>query len=139
MAWKKSSPALVATFDRALPADPRVDRRQMFGYPCAFTGGNMFTGLHEERMVLRLPDAPRARLLREPGATSFAVLGRVMREYVVLPRTVLRSPARAKRWTRTAFEYALTLPPKASGRKPATKPATSAKTPAPRPAARKKK
>jgi TfoX/Sxy family transcriptional regulator of competence genes len=116
MAWKKSSPALIAIFGRSLPADERVEHRQMFGYPCAFTGGHMFTGLHEERLVVRLPEAARARLLREPRATSFEVLGRVMREYVVLPPAVLQSPVRTKRWTRTAFEYALTLPPKATGK-----------------------
>jgi TfoX/Sxy family transcriptional regulator of competence genes len=131
MAWKKSTPVLIAVFDRALPADDRVERRQMFGYPCAFTCGNMFTGLHEERMVVRLPEAARRRLLRERGATSFEVLGRVMREYVVLPPAVLKSPARAKRWTRAAFDYALTLPAKTS---PPKTSARKAVTPAVRPA-----
>ncbi len=45
--WKKSSPALIAYFDKALPDDPRVERRQMFGYPCAFVNGQLFTGLHQ--------------------------------------------------------------------------------------------
>ncbi len=40
-AWKKSSAKLIAAFDASLPVDPRVERRSMFGYPCAFTGGNM--------------------------------------------------------------------------------------------------
>ena len=53
MAWRKSSPELIAAFDAALPDDRRVQRRKMFGYPCAFTGGNMFTGLHQENLIVR--------------------------------------------------------------------------------------
>ena len=39
--WKKSPPELVATFDAAIAGKPGVERRQMFGYPCAFLNGNM--------------------------------------------------------------------------------------------------
>ena len=40
MPWKKSSPSLIAVFDAVLPAGI-AERRQMFGYPCAFVGGNL--------------------------------------------------------------------------------------------------
>lgn len=30
--WKKSSPALVERFEAALPRDPRVEPKKMFGY-----------------------------------------------------------------------------------------------------------
>jgi len=110
--WKKSSPKLVQTFDDALPDDPAVERRQMFGYPCAFARGNMFTGLHEERMVVRLPDRKREALLAVRGAKPFEALGRVMREYVVIPPSVLADRRALRLWTKTALAYAVSLPPK---------------------------
>ena len=92
MAWKKSSTALVEAFHPALPGDGRVERRQMFGYPCAFVNRNMFTGLHEENLVVRLDADARAELLRVKGARAFEPMpGRVMREYVAVPPASLDS------------------------------------------------
>ena len=60
--WSKSSPGLVEVFEAVFPGPPAI-ARQMFGYPAGFVNGNMFMGLHQENMVLRLPDGPRAELL----------------------------------------------------------------------------
>jgi hypothetical protein len=61
--WKKSPPELVEVFEAVFPGPPAV-ARQMFGYPTGFVNGNMFMGLHQHNMVLRLPEGPRAELLR---------------------------------------------------------------------------
>ena len=63
MQWRKSPPALIEAFDAALPQDPRAERRTMFGYPCAFVGGQMLAGLHQERLVVRLDERGRTELL----------------------------------------------------------------------------
>ena len=68
--WSKSPPALVEVFEAVFPGSPAV-ARQMFGYPAGFVNGNMFMGLHQENMVLRLPDGPRAELLAIEGAATF--------------------------------------------------------------------
>jgi TfoX/Sxy family transcriptional regulator of competence genes len=118
MAWKKSSPELVAKFVAALPADPRAERRKMFGYPCCFVNDNMFAGLHEERMVLRLDPVARAELLAEPGASVFEPMpGRPMKEYVVVPPAVLASAPLLERWTMRSFSWASSLPPKKRAKK----------------------
>lgn len=52
---RKSSPALIERFDRSLPRDDAVQRRRMFGYPAGFVNGNMFAGLFEESVVVRVP------------------------------------------------------------------------------------
>lgn len=67
MAWKKSSPELVDAFVAALPNGRRVERRQMFEYPAVFVNGNMFAGLHQEDVVVRLPDELRTTLLQNGG------------------------------------------------------------------------
>ena len=51
------------------PGPPAV-ARQIFGYPAGFVNGNMFMGLHQENLVLRLPDGPRAELLGMEGAAT---------------------------------------------------------------------
>ncbi len=112
--WKKSSPELVETFQAAVPDGPGVERRQMFGYPCAFVNGNMFTGLHEERLIVRLPEDRRAELLAVDGASVFEPMkGRPMRQYVVVPPMILGDAKALRAWMRRARDYAASLPAKA--------------------------
>ena len=70
-AWKKSSPELVATFEKALPVSPAVTRRPMFGYASAFVNGNMFAGTFKDSIVVRLAETDRAALLKLKGAAQF--------------------------------------------------------------------
>ena len=69
--WRKSPPALVARFQAMLPDDPRIERKQMFGYPAAFLNGNLFTGLHQESLMVRLSEDDRALAHSAFGATMF--------------------------------------------------------------------
>ena len=66
--WRKSPDDLIALFYAALPEDPRVERRKMFGYPCAFVGGNLFTGLHQEDVIVRLAEKDRLAVIDKQGA-----------------------------------------------------------------------
>ena len=110
--WAKTPPEIADRFQSALPADVRVERRTMFGYPCAFAGGHMFAGTHEHRIVVRLGPADHATLLAEPGAEPFAPMGRVMREYVVVPPSVVRRPTALAAWLARGFGFASTLQPR---------------------------
>jgi len=112
MSWKKAPQGLVETFEAVRPGPPAV-HKQMFGYPCCFVNGNMFMGLHEDRMVLRLDDAERGRLLAMEGAAPFEPMpGRPMHEYVVVPGGLLGDRAKLAGWVGKALEYAASLPPK---------------------------
>jgi TfoX/Sxy family transcriptional regulator of competence genes len=118
MKWKKAPEELVRRFDEILPADPRVERRSMFGYPCAFSGGNMFIGLHQDNLVLRLPEAERTKFLALKGATIFKPMpGRAMREYVVVPKDLIGDTKALARWVMVALAYAAALPPKKAKKK----------------------
>lgn len=111
MRWKKTSPALINRFTEALPTSPEVQRRAMFGYPCAFVNGNMFCGLHEERLFVRLGESERQRLLREPDACPFEPMpGRRMTEYVVVPDPLANR--NLAKWLTRALRYTASLPPK---------------------------
>jgi TfoX/Sxy family transcriptional regulator of competence genes len=86
----------------------------MFGYSCIFARGNMFAGLHEAGMVLRLSDEQRAEFLRLKGAKQFEPMPeRVMREYVVVPKVLLDSPERLRTWIEKSLAYVSSLPAKA--------------------------
>jgi TfoX/Sxy family transcriptional regulator of competence genes len=133
--WRKAPPELIAFFDQALPDDPRVERRKMFGYPCAFTSGNMFVGLHQETMVVRLGDQDRAKLLKEPGTAIFEPMpGRPMREYVALPAAMTAgNPARVRPLVARALAFAAGLPAKQPKAKAMAKGGAEARpAPAPR-------
>ena len=127
-AWKKSSPALVAAFDKALPVSPSVTRRPMFGYASAFVNGNMFAGTFQEAIVVRLAEADRAALLKLKGAAPFEPMGHPMKEYVVVPGSVVAAPTKLGEWIERGHRYVLTLPAKSSAKKATQKAATAKKT-----------
>jgi hypothetical protein len=121
MRIKPSPPALVELFHQLLPATGGEPRR-MFGCPCGFLGGNLFTGLFEDKLFVRLAEADRAALLTQEGAEPFDPMGgRPMREYVVVPGAWLEGDAddELRAWMAKAAGYARTLPAKA--RRPAAK------------------
>ena len=89
------------------------DQRRMFGFPCAFVNGNMFAGLFQTGLFLRLSETEREEFLRLKGASRFEPLpGRVMREYVTAPADMARQPKVVAEWLRKAFVYASSLPAK---------------------------
>jgi len=112
MAWRKSSPELVRAFDAALPPRDGVERRKMFGYPAAFVNGNMFAGLHQDDVVVRLPEAERQALLASGGRNFEPMPGRVMKNYLLLPEA---SDSRTlSLWLWKAFDHTSELPAKGS-------------------------
>lgn len=103
--WHKPDPALVDAFAAALPR-AGVERRQMFGCPCAFVNGNMFAGVHEHRLIVRVPS--------EAALRPFAPMGRPMREYAAIEDALDSDPHAVREWVARALAYTRTLPPKAS-------------------------
>jgi TfoX/Sxy family transcriptional regulator of competence genes len=113
MEWTKPSTELVQKFDDAIASYALAERRLMFGMPAVFLNGNMFAGLHGERMFLRLPHAPRAELEAKEGGGPFEVMpGRAMSGYAIVPPSILGDAAELDDWLGKAFEHAQTLPPK---------------------------
>jgi TfoX/Sxy family transcriptional regulator of competence genes len=131
--WRKSPPELIAAFDQALPRHVAVERRQMFGYPCAFVRGQLFCGLFQDRALVRLGvDGAAAEVATGETEWFSPMAGRPMREYVLVPDAEVENAARFSAWLERGLRYALTLPPKEpKGPKPpkartATKPAAAA-------------
>jgi TfoX/Sxy family transcriptional regulator of competence genes len=111
--WRRPPEDLVDRFLSLVPDDPGVEVRRMFGCPCFFYGGNMFAGVHQENLFVRLGDDDRAALLALPGAGHFEPMaGRPMREYVCVPQAVLTDRPALEAWLARSLVYLRTLPAK---------------------------
>ena len=115
--WRKSPPELIdalhETVGAALADAAAVDFKPMFGYPCYWTGGNMFFATHQDYMILRLSEEDRAAFLAISGAHQFEPMaGRPMREYVVVPPELVDDRGALQDWVRKAYGYTTSLPPK---------------------------
>ncbi len=111
--WTKAPEQLVALFDKMLAQIPGAEIRKMFGYPVAFVADQMFCGLFQSTMMLRLSDSDRPAFMNQYGAKLFEPMpGRPMREYVVVPDLLLESRAQLERWISKSLAYASSLPPK---------------------------
>jgi TfoX/Sxy family transcriptional regulator of competence genes len=109
MKWKKSSQGLVDIFESVMPGPPATQRK-MFGYPAGFVNGNMFMGLFQESMILRLPTGPREQFLNDHGARIFEPMaGRPMREYVEVPASVISDPKELSARIAKALDYGASL------------------------------
>jgi TfoX/Sxy family transcriptional regulator of competence genes len=110
MKLRKSPEGLLAKFDDVMPGPPATKRR-MFGFPAGFINGNMFMGLFEDSMILRLPGELREELFQH-GAKPFAPMaGRVMKEYVALPESLVGDRERLSSWVAEALVHGESLPP----------------------------
>jgi TfoX N-terminal domain len=92
----------------------------MFGYPAAFLNGHMLMGLHQEDLILRLPEETRRELLAIKGARVFEPMpGRPMKEYVVTPPRLIADRAALRPWIEKSLAFVESLGPKAAKKKSA--------------------
>ena len=111
--FPKPSPDLVALFEEALPDDPVIVRKKVFGSPSAVVNGNMFAGVRGTRLLLRLPPAEMEQLLALPGVERFEPLpGMAMQNFALLPEALHADPDAVRDWLARAFAGALALPEK---------------------------
>lgn len=113
----KATRAAIALFESIRPTAPNVSVRAMFGQPAAFRAGHLFLGVFGDAVFLRMSETDRQAARRLPGARPFEPMpGRAMREYVVLPTSVLSDPPRARAWIERSLGYVSTLPTKTPAR-----------------------
>jgi len=109
----KPSPTAAKRLETLLAGDSRVQVRKMFGHPAAFVNGNMCVGTFGNDVFVRLDEAGVRSLTRVEGIRSFEPMpGRPMKQYLVLPPSLLRDSKQSKKWVQRSIEYALSLPPK---------------------------
>lgn len=110
--WRKARPEGVERFQAAAAGVEGFEPRKMFGFPAVFLGGNMVAGLHQDTVMVRLPDAERQARLDDGWSLFEPMPGRPMREYVALPTEVFADADATRGWIERAADYVRTLPPK---------------------------
>jgi TfoX/Sxy family transcriptional regulator of competence genes len=111
MKWKKVSVEFSALLEESLQ-DFDCQKRMMFGCPAYFVNNNMFTGVHQDNIILRLSEDSRTEIRSKyDEAIPFEPMkGRVMKEYVVLPEVLYSDAEDLNHWLNKSYEYVLTLP-----------------------------
>ncbi len=117
MAWIKVPKDHHPIFLGALPNDPRIETKPMFGGIAARVNGNTFAGLFGLSVMIWLPEDQRAEALALEGAAPFDPMGDGRRsDKVMLPAAMLDEPAELRRWIKRAFEETAKLPPKTTAK-----------------------
>ncbi len=86
----------------------------MFGYPACFINGNMFAGIHQDKLFLRFSQSDIQMIKKENSdvAPFEPMLGKMMSEYVVLPKSVYSNRKVFAEWLNRSIKHASSLPPK---------------------------
>jgi len=114
----KPDPGAAKIFEELTPAATGVSARKVFGQPAAFVNGNMFFGVFGDKLFVRLSEADRADAKKNAGFVTFEPMpGRAMREYMVLPGSVVKNRSRARAWVTRSLGYAAKLPAKKPDKK----------------------
>lgn len=118
MAWKKANQDLIKLLEDTVSKYP-CDRRFMFGSPTFFVNNNMFAGVHEDNIILRLSQADRNEISsKHQEVGHFTPMGHPMKEYVALPENFVKNNlAGLDEWLERSFRFAESLPPKQPKRK----------------------
>ena len=86
MAWKKPSEELSKFLDERISSF-NVKKKTMFGCPVYFVNDNMFTGVFQDDIFIRLSEPDRLELVSkyDEAAQFEPIKGRIMKEYHILP------------------------------------------------------
>ena len=120
MKWEKPTTQILDTFEKIVPQITGIERRKMFGLPVAFINSNLYMGVHQDNIMLRLSERDRKDFLKIEGAHQFEPTpGRPMKEYVVLPHWMFEETNKniLDDWIYKSFEYVSALPPKEKKKK----------------------
>lgn len=110
--FSKSPPELVERFGAVMDGYPDATRKKMFGYPAAFVGGNMATGLFGNQWVVRLPEDAIDEALAS-GATRFEPMpGKPMKGFVAIPPPAIDDDAVLRGWVERGLARAASMPSK---------------------------
>jgi TfoX/Sxy family transcriptional regulator of competence genes len=128
MAWVKIPKENHPLFHDCLPRDPRVLTVNMFGGVAAKVNGQMFAGLFGRGALVKISAADQQAALAMDGAAMFDPMGngRIMRDTVLLPESVMAEPDELRGWLRKALDYTASLPSKKA--RPMAKRAAKAST-----------
>jgi TfoX/Sxy family transcriptional regulator of competence genes len=114
---RNETDATVDLYDKLIATNPKIERKGAAN-PYTSLNGNMFTLLHQSSLAIRLPEDKREEFLRKYNTTLFKAYGTVMKEYVAVPDALLKKTKELQKYLEFSYEYAKTLKPKPTKKKP---------------------
>ncbi len=89
-----------------------TDSKKMFGGVCHLMNGNMFSGVHKDRLILRLGEGAAETAMLSSNVGPFDITGRPMKGWVMVEENGCSSDEELKAWLDQARDFAETLKPK---------------------------
>ncbi len=103
---------LAARIRNALSRKKGVEERKMFGSICFMLHGNLLVGVCKDSLIARLgPDEGEAAL-REPHVRVFDIIGKPMRNWVLVEPEGVEDDDQLAGWIGRATKFVRTLPMK---------------------------
>ena len=84
----------------------------MFGGVCHQLNGNMFSGVYEDKLILRLGVAEAEIALQQKDVFVFDITGRPMKGWVMVKQSGFATGDALRSWLDKAKRFVETLPPK---------------------------
>ena len=104
-------------YEKLVATNPNIERKGAT-VPYTSLNGYMFSYLSKDgKLALRLPAAEREAFLKKYKAKLCEAYGRVQKEYVEVPDSLLSSTRELKRFFDCSYEYVGSLKPKPTTRK----------------------
>ena len=103
-------------YERLVATEPRVERKGAT-LPYTSVNGHMFSFLTKDgTLALRLGAEERESFIAEHRTKLFEQAGTVLKEYVVVPASLLANTASLESYFASSYRYVSSLKPKASAR-----------------------
>jgi hypothetical protein len=104
-------------YEKLVATNPRVERKGAT-MPYTSLNGHMFSVLTKTgQLALRLPEGVREEFLKRYKTTLCEQYGVVMKEYVVVPDTLLKRTPELKKFFDLSYQYVGSLKPKPTTKK----------------------
>ena len=113
MKWIKAPEALKAQIE-TLMQGIECEKKPMFGYPAYFINKNMFAGLFQDKLFLRLSPEQVVSIRKSlPSLSNLEPMpGRPMKDYYVIPEKLYTEARKMPEIAMRAAEYCRSLPAK---------------------------
>ena len=94
-----------------------LSERKMFGGLCLMLNGNMFAGVLNDELMLRVGPGRDEALLAKPGARPMDFTGRPMKGYLYVEPAAFASDEDLSAWLQEALSFVETLPAKGDSKR----------------------
>lgn len=90
----------------------KLECKHFFSGAAVYANGRICMSLTPVGFAIKLPENSRNTLMNEQGAKHLRYFpkGPVKKDYVVLPKAMLKDMKTLRRWVKVSIEYALSLP-----------------------------